>query len=259
MASVTSADLVIYGSANMQETDSGGQGGAINTAIKIVFTDIVGSTSVIKVSSSGSDTSQTLTVTGRNAAGSIVSEALSLNGASTITGSTAFERVLKMVLSGTCVGTVTITDDVGSPNTIATMEPGVTQVRRPFYNVSADASGGSARNYYEKVFLKNTNASNALLGASVVEASDGTEAAGANVTFDLEAAQNGANSGTDRTSAPAGGGMLGSPTFNDSSKNVPSTDLSPGSGIGIWMKLNLPAGTAATNTTFVLRASGSTT
>ena len=260
MASVSSNDLIIYGSANMRETDSSSQGGIVDTTTRIVFTDIVPSASVLKISSSASgDTSQTLTITGRDSSGAIVTDALSLNGTSTVTGTKSYERVLKIVLSGTCAGTVTVIDSEGSPNTVVAIEAGVTTIRRPFYNVSADATGGSPRNFYEKIFVKNTNATNALLSASIVEASDGTEAVSADVTFDLEVTGNGGNTSTNRETAPAGADMLGSPTFNDTSKNMPGTDLGPGDAIGVWLKLNLPAGTAATNTTFTLRASGSTT
>ena len=225
----------------------------------IVFTDIVPSASILKVSSSASgDNSQTLTITGRDSSGTIITDALSLNGTSTVVGTKSFERILKMVTTSH-TGTLTIIDSEGSPNTVATMEPAITTVRRPFYNVSADVSGGSDRDYYEKVFLKNNNSTNALLNASLVEASDGTEAVLADVTFDLESSQNGSNTSTNRVTPPAGGGMLGSPTFDDSSKSIPTTSLGPSSGIGVWLKLNLPDGTVATNTTFTLRASGSTT
>ena len=123
MASVTSTDLVIYGSNAMAENDSDTQGGAIDTAVKIVFTDIVPSASILKVSSSASgDNSQTLTITGRDSSGTIITDALSLNGTSTVVGTKSFERILKMVTTSH-TGTLTIIDSEGSPNTVATMEP----------------------------------------------------------------------------------------------------------------------------------------
>jgi len=126
-------------------------------------------------------------------------------------------------------------------------------VRRPFYNISANAAGGASKDYYEKVFVKNTNTANNLLTATIVESADPT----GNITFDLEDAQgSGVNTSSNRLSAPAAG-MLGS--FDSATKNVPSSDLIMGSGIGVWMKLTLAAGTAAAKSTYTIQTTGSTT
>ena len=69
---ILASELRYYGANTMQDTDSGTQGGAINTAIKIEFTQMTGNSTLEAVSSAGGDTTQTVTVTGRNAAGELI-------------------------------------------------------------------------------------------------------------------------------------------------------------------------------------------
>lgn len=248
--SLSASDIVYHGSANHQETDSGTQGGAIDTSVKVTFTDISATGTVEVLSSAGGDTTQTATVYGRLASGVIDSEALSLNGTTPVAGSKSFERILKVVINAAHTGTITVrkaSDDV----TIMTLETGVLTCRRLFYNAEAEASGGSSKDYYEKIFAKNVNGVNALLNAVIKEQAD----PGANITFDLEDAVNDTNTSTNRLSAPSG--MLGS--FTGSDKNVPGTNLAAGDAIGIWLKLTLAAGATPAKNTYTVRASGSTT
>lgn len=252
--SVSSSDLVVYGCANHQETDSGTQGGAIDLTVRLVFDDATLTntlnTVVKTTSSSGADTTQTVTVYGRNSTGSIVSEALTLNGTNIITGAVTFERILKVVVSGSHTGTITCKK---SDNTVfLNIESGVLTVRRPFYGASSDVSGGSTKNFYEKMFFKNNNAVNALLSAVFAESSDSSGL----VDFDLESSVNGSNTSTSRLAAPSSG-MLGS--FTNSDKNVPGTDLQPLGTIGVWLHLTLAAGTSASKATEGIKITGSTT
>jgi hypothetical protein len=336
--SVKQSDIKIYGSNNMQESDAGLQGGAIDTTRKVVFDDLSAADTLDMVSSAASTTG--LVVYGRNAAGQLISESGNLNGTTIVNLSSTFERILKVVKNDTTgtdvavyrntasrdntaqagadesgVYAASITLDAGadgsddtyngqviylnggtganqirqiidytgsskiayvnrnwettpSSDTEFIVSEGVVldwkpieimEVRRPFYSVSADVPGGATRNFYEKIFVRQVNSPQALLSASVVESSDGTEGVGADVAFDLEVAQTGANTSTDRTTEPDASGMLGAPDWNDTSKNVPNSDIQPSGEIGVWMRLNLPAGTAATNTTWAIQVSGSTT
>jgi hypothetical protein len=193
-----------------------------------------------------------ITVTGRNAAGAIVAETKALTGTTPTAGTTAtFERILKVVLASTAAGTVTVRRATGD-TTIATMEAGITSIRRLFYDSAADASGGSSRAFYEKVFVKNTNGSLTLTNAQIAEQADPT----GNITFDLEDAVNDNNSVANRLdTAPTG--MLGS--FDNTTKSVPGNALASGSAIGVWLKLTLAAGAAATKSTYTIRATGTTT
>lgn len=249
--SITASELIVYGSANMPEANGTTSGGAIDTTIKIIFTDISATDSVEFVSDNGADT-MNITVTGRNAAGAIVAETVALTGTSPTTATTAtFERILKVVLASAAAGTVTVrkaSDNV----TIATMEAGITSIRRLFYDAAADASGGSSRDFYEKVFVKNTNSTLTLTNAQIAEQADPT----GNITFDLEDAVDDNNSVADRlNTAPTG--MLGS--FTNTTKSVPGNAIAAGSRIGVWLKLTLAAGTAAAKSTYTIRTTGTTT
>jgi hypothetical protein len=250
--SVSASDIIVYGSANMPEANGTTSGGAIDATTKIVFTDIAATDSVEFVSSSAADT-MNITVTGRSAAGAIVAETKALTGTTPTSATTqTFERILKVVLASTAAGTITVRRATGD-TTIATMEPGITKVRRLFYDSAADASGGSSRDFYEKVFVKNTNGSTTLTNTQIAENSDPT----GNITFDLEDAVDDNNSVADRLNTPPSGM---SSSFSNTTKTVPGGgNLAAGSAIGVWLKLTLAAGTAAAKSTWTLRATGTTT
>jgi hypothetical protein len=251
---ITSDDIKFLGSDVMAEDDSTvNQGGVIDTTVKMLFTDISTTDNVTIISSSAGDTTQTVTVYGRDASGALINEALSLNGTSRVVGSELFERILKVVVSASHAGTITVTRDNGPTyTTIGTLETGILSIRRPFYNVAADVTGGSSRNFYEKIFIKNTHGTLALLSAVIKELSDPT----GNITFDLEDAVDGNNSSSDRVTAPASA-MLGS--FDDTNKNVPGTNLEAGTAIGVWLNLTLSAGATPQKSTYAIRVDGITT
>jgi hypothetical protein len=253
--SVATTDLIWYGSANMDEADGSTQGGAIDATVRVIpdsssLFNALSNGKVDIVSSNSGDNSQTVTIYGRNASGSIVSEALSLNGTTTVNGTLTYDRLEKIVISASHTGTVTVTAHTGG-TTIVAIESGVTTIRRPFYNISADVGAGSSRTYYEKFFLKNTNGTNALLGAQIILQADPSSV----MSFALDSAVNGTTTSTNRQTAPASG----TGSFSTSAKNVPGTDLAAGDKVGVWWSLTLAAGTAATKTTFTARVSGSTT
>ncbi len=250
---VTSADIVWYGSAVMPEDDTATNiGGAIDTTKRVVFTDMQATGTVGVYSSDAGDTTQTVTITGRDSTGVVVTESLALNGTTKVTGSQQFERILKITLSAAAAGTVTVEDNQATPNKITDLASGELEVRRIFYDAQADVAGGAQRKYYEKIFCKNTNATNALVNASIIEQADPS----GKITFALESVLNGTDTngtGNNRQVAPAGY------TFDNNTKSVSGGNLTPGDAQGIWLELTLNAGDAAQNTTYTLRAEGSTT
>lgn len=244
-------ELKLYGSANMQETDGGSpQGGAIDTSVQIIFDDATLANTVggiVKVfSSENGDNTQTVTITGRNINGSIKTDIISLTGTTPASGVQSFDRILKIVVSGAHTGTISITDNLDV--VIVTIPTGILTVRRPFYNAAAlDAE----RNFYEKVFIKNTNADLDLLSATVKEYADPS----AKITFALETAQNGSGTSTNRVTAPEAG--VGA--FDNTDKAVPGTDLGASAAIGVWLKLTLAASEVPAKTTYTLQVTGNTT
>ena len=248
--SIVASELKLYGSASMPDDDTATAiGGAINTAIKMEFTDITPSGTVEMLSSAGGDTTQTVTIYGRDGTGAIVNEVKTLNGATPVSFTTTFERILKAVMSGTATGTITIRK-ASAGATLITLEPGITQVRRPFYNVNTPEAGSVT--YYEKVFFKNTNGTLALTSGVIKEAADPS----GKVTFGLPSTidDTGTNGGgNNRKTAPSG------ITFNSTDKNVANgQNLPAGSAQGIWLALTLASTDAAAKTTYDLRCEGTT-
>ena len=95
------SDVKFCGSANMPDVDGSTTGGAVAFSKKIDFTDPTAAGTFNVVSSSASDTACTLTTSGRDATGVIVSEAKTTNGTTPVAGAQSFERLLKSLASGT--------------------------------------------------------------------------------------------------------------------------------------------------------------
>lgn len=323
--SVKQAEIKLYGSANMQDTDTGTQGGASSTSKKVEFKDISpnGNLQIVSSAASG-DSTQTVTVYGRDASGVAINEVKTLNNQTPVamTAQTTWERLLKAIKSATTTGDIAVeavtaettgtaqagtADDIqlaagasavddyyrgmviritsgqGSgqirqiiayngttktatvnyaystlPNATSVYRIGqgmvfdkspveIMEVRRPFYNAAAPATG--TRDYYEKVFFKNTNGTTSLTSAIVKEASDPS----GKISFGLASTLDDTASVTDRLTAPGG------VTFDSSDKNVAnSQNLTPGTAQGVWLKLSLAAGDAATKTSYVPRMQGNT-
>lgn len=249
---VVDTDIVVFGSAVMPDDDVTTEiGGAIDLTKKIVFTDISPNGTVTIFSSAAGDNTQTVTTYGRDAAGVLVSEALGLTGTTPVAGTQVFERVLKIVLSAAAVGNVTVEETTGGEDLVV-MEAGVTEIRRPFYNAFSEAAGGAQKIYYEKIFFKNTNTVSALTSAVMSEFADpsGLVAFGLAPTLD-DSGTNGV--GNNRQVAPS------AITIDSANKNVVNSQVhSPSTAQGIWLSLTLPAGTAASKTSYTLRETGET-
>lgn len=249
---LNASGLILYGSVNMPEADGLTAGGAITGNIKVVFDNAdktnVPSGQLGLNSSLAGDTSQ-VWFYGRNAGGNLINEMVTTNGITTVSGTLVYERLLKVAATGTGFhnGTLTVRDFQNQ--TVVTLESGIHSVRRPFYGVSAEAAGGANKDYYEKVFLKNSDSTYALLGAQLHETSDPSN----KIVFALSNAQNDTETVASRlNTAPT---LVSA--FSGLGKSVPGTDLNAGSGIGVWLKLTLNAGDVAAKTFYTIQASGS--
>lgn len=112
--SVLQSDIVYYGAANMPDVDGATTGGAVDFSKRIVFNDIAPAGLLSYVSSAAGDTAVTVTVTGRDATGTIQSEAKTTNGTTVVAGTQTFERLLKGVVTGTAA-----TGDIAALSTTA--------------------------------------------------------------------------------------------------------------------------------------------
>ena len=84
--SVLPSDIVVYGSAEMPETDDATIGGAVAFTRRVAFYDITPAGSVDVISSSSGDTATAIAYSGRDATGAVQSQTLTLNGQSWVTG-----------------------------------------------------------------------------------------------------------------------------------------------------------------------------
>ena len=259
---VTANDIVIYGSAVMPTGDTALPGGAINTGIKMTFTDMSVNTG-LSVSSNGASDSFQVSVTGRNAGGSIVTDTFLVNNTlARVSGDSAtqFNRILRAVVSsGSHTGTISIEqNDTPTYSDLATMEIGINNIYRPFYNVSSAV--GNAKEYFEKVFVKNNSSTNNLLSASVSES--GEIGFSGKITFDLSAtgSDDGQSSNNRRGPPPATQLLSGTTgSWDDNTKNVVGGDLIQGSGQGIWMRLLLPTAESSDSGIYAFTIAGNTT
>jgi hypothetical protein len=243
---IASTDLVLYGSANRPGDDATTTGGAIDTAARPLDTQLTAN-SVIAAVSSGADT-RTLTITGRNPAGAVVQETLTLNGTTEVVGTTTFERIQTLALSAASATlTVTVRQGSGGP-TRHTFNPNETAAFIHFRN---SASGASATTRYEKSFWRNNHATLTLNSAQVTLTADPD----ARIRMGLATAKNDTGSVANRLTAPAG------ITFVDDgvAQNVPGGTLEAGSAIGVWFEEALPANDPAHRTTFTTQLAGTTT
>ncbi len=98
--SVLPSDIVVYGCANMPEADGATTGGAVDFTRRVAFYDIAPAGSVDAISTSTNDTATKITYYGRDPAGVIQSQTLTLNGQTWVPGSQSLERLLYAALSG---------------------------------------------------------------------------------------------------------------------------------------------------------------
>lgn len=249
---LSGTDLVMYGSANMPESGGVIAGSGIDLTTRVIFDSATGVNTLndrVAVLSTLAADVKPIVVTGRDSGGVIVAETINMNGTTPVTGSQTFERLLKIVATQSHSGTVTVR--ATNLSGLATMESGVDTIRRPFYNVSADASGGSTRNFYEKVFLKNKSATNALLDAVFIESSDPS----GKVTFAVSSGINDNLGVANRETQPVDNVTA----FDSSNKNPSGSIINTGVAIGLWLNLTLNAGDTPAKTTYTLQASGTTT
>lgn len=245
--SIIAAELIAYQAANTPESDTVTGGGAINANGLVAATQMAAAGFVDYVSSSASDTATTVTVTGRDNTGTIVSETKTLNGTTTVNGAQTFQRILKVTLGGTApVGTVTVKEHTGGATKVA-----LTSGQSWHCLFYAAQSSSSSKTIYDKYFWKNTDATLTLQNAQVTLTVD----ASTELLQGIATAVNDTATIANRLTAPAGITFVGLST----AQNVPGGGLAAGAGVGVWMEENLPANAAAFMESFTGQINGGTT
>lgn len=130
------------------------------------------------------------------------------------------------------------------------------EVRRIFFDASANPPGGLEKRFYDKGFYENTDTGLSLTSAQVIEFLDPSGL----VNFGLATTLNdsgGNGGGNNRLVAPSG------ITFDSLDKSVVGGVLGPSGGgaedQGLWFELILAGGAASLNTTYVPELQGNTT
>lgn len=238
------SDLVAYLSANVPDTDSGSAGGAIDTLRRPDFTQLAADDDIEVISTSSSDT-QNCTIEARLPSGAVVSETKALTGTTAAIFSTlgVVERVLSVELASAAIGTITVRRSVAGA-TVRVIPAGERGFQMLFRKTASDPS--STVNYYAKFFWKNTHGTQAALGAVVKQHADPD----ARITHLLANAVNDSATSTNRITAPSAGDTQDPDTFDDTDKTVPGTDLAAGAQIGVWLRLQLPAGDSPHRTSY---------
>jgi len=145
----------------------------------------------------------------------------------------------------------------------------VTAITRLFATSAADAPTGSSRTFYEKVFVVNNNTATALLSASVQDAGNSPNfPSGALLDLALCKALNDTATATSRQTLPTNSDATGlafvaqpsAVSVIAGSGQLPSGSAPNSAGAqGVWLRLTLPAGTAAYKGAANLRVQGTTT
>lgn len=249
--SVQASDLVTYGSANIPEQDGTTSGGAIDET-KRPLDQQLGNADTVDVVSDGTD-SRDVTIKGRDTSGDIVTETLTLNGTTTVSGTQTFQRILNITIATSDANrTVTVSDGDGGDGTLHTFNPGETFAFIQFQQASSESSQTTR---YEKVFIKNETGDGVSLTSAQVTLTG--DPAG-NVKLAVEDAVDDNGSVADRKTAPTG---ITADGFVDDgvAVDVPGGSVADGSAIGVWLELTLAAGQSALESTYTVELSGETT
>lgn len=238
------ADVVVYHAANNPDTDAGSVGGAIDTLRRPDYTQLAADDDVEQVSANAGDT-MNATLTARANSGSIVAETLALNGTTAAIFATAgvVDRVLQYELASAPAGNVTVRRSVGGA-TIRVVPAGERGFSAFLRKASSDPS--SSKNYYGKIFIRNSHGTEACVNAKVRQNADPS----GKVTHLLAAAKGDSATSTNRLTAPGAADTQDPDTFDDTDKSVPGTDLGAGEQIGVWLRVALSAGDAPLNTSY---------
>lgn len=229
---IAEADLLIYNSLNRPEDDVSTGGGAIDPDYRPEFIQLAAADQVEALSADAGDTTQQVTVDGRDATGAFVTETKTLTGTTPVVFATTFERVLSVSMDGDAAGVVTIRRD-GAGATVALIPVGERGVSETFIKSQSEASP-TVR--YDKLHWLNNHGSLTLNDAQVQGTADPAD----KIEWGVHTAKDDAATITNRKTAPGG------VTFVDDGvqQAVPSDTLAAGEAIAVWIKQSLGAADA---------------
>jgi len=244
--SILISELIRYAAASRPEDDVSVSGGARDAACTLDVTQMAANDVLRAVSDNAGDTTQILTITGRNAAGEIVTDPIALNGITPVAGVVTFERYIKSTLSAACAGNVTLERNTGPNDDLVIIPAGMTAASSLFIGASSESTQ-TVR--YEKEFWRNESAESLTLNAAIIQL---TTDPSASVKVGMAAAKDDTVSVANRLTAPGG------VTFVDDAVdiNVPGNSLAVNEAIGVWLELTREAGAASIKSSYTTQLEG---
>lgn len=243
---IIGTDLNCFASLNRPEDDTTVSGGAVDRDNETTFTELAANDTLELVSNNAGDTTQNVTVTGRDNTGAVISDTKQVDGTNIVNFVGTFERILKVLMDADAVGNVEVrrTGDVATVGTIPAGQRGFT---RMFINA---ASNTSPVTRYEKKCWANDHATLTLGDAVVTLTSDPAD----RIRIGLDTTKDSSSSVANRLTAPAG------VTFVDNAVavSIPGNQLEAGSYIGCWVEQALLANDAAFKNRFNTQLLGTT-
>jgi hypothetical protein len=241
--SVLTTDLVLYAAQNICSDDVNPSGGAIDDTRRASFTQMT-AVSTLTYASDGADV-RTVTVVGRDSTGANVTETITLNGTSSVTGSRSFERIQRVDINSADGSRTVAIAQLSGAVSLGSIPP--TEVGFCMFFANS-ASGQSSTVRYEKCFFINNNSSSTLSSAAVTLLADPSS----RIAVGLESAVNGTGATSNRVTAPspvtfAGVGVA---------QSVPGGQLTAGQAIGVWVRQTLQSNDAPQRATFSTQLSG---
>ena len=241
---IAATDLIPLGSASRPENDVDTSGGAIDTGDRPSPCILAANDTLEILSSAAGDTTQTVTITGRGADGAILSDVQTLSGTTPVAMTGTFERVLKVVMSATAVGIVTIRR-ASAGATVDTIPIGEVGFFGMFIK-SASESGATTR--YEKIFWKNDHATLTLNDAELELTADPSS----KITVGATVAKDDSTSVSNRKATPGGVSFVD----DGVAISIPTGILAAGEAIGLWILMSLDADDSPLKTSHTTQLAG---
>ena len=234
-------------------TDSGIPGGPVDPSMRAMLTDIAANDDLEVLSSDAGDTTVPFTIRALDPSGNTVVQTATLNGTTAVIFSSlgVIERVEEAFLSTPALGDITVRRSVGGA-TVAVIPAGERGFRRIFRR--AYSHPDNAKDYYEKIFVRNIHTYYTIANVSVEEDTDPTGF----LTFALAASLDDEAFSTSRLTSPAVADLQDPDTFDASLKMIPceGSNLDPEASCGIWLKMAVPAAEPVFKDTYTLEIAG---
>ncbi|HEC75482.1 MAG TPA: hypothetical protein ENI26_14120, partial [Methylophaga aminisulfidivorans] len=111
---IVAADLIAYAALLRPEDDVATSGGGQDIDNRPSFVQMAADGTVEMLSSAAGDTTQNVTVKGRDAAGAIITDTKLMNGITIVIFTGTFERVLSVLMDADAVGIITVQRTTGA-------------------------------------------------------------------------------------------------------------------------------------------------